>query len=70
MRELWEEPDCEISKDKPQRLDHKEEANRKTPKSGKKPGNTYSVKGSEGIWGRSDLAYEEEDKENWSGQYG
>ena len=70
MRELRKEPNCEMSKDESRRLSHKEEANRRIPKSDKEPGNIYSVKGSECIWGWSGPTHKEEDKEDWSGQCG
>ena len=49
MRELWEEPNCEMSEDESQGINNREEANRRTSKSDKEPVNIYSAKVSEGI---------------------
>ena len=64
MRELWEKPDCEKSKDESRRISNRGEANRRTSKSDKELVNICSVKRSEGIWGQSKPAYEKEDRED------
>jgi len=70
MRELWEKPDCDMSKDESLRIiSDREEANRRTSKSDKELVNICSAKRSDGTQGRSKPAYEEEDHEDWSGQY-
>jgi len=58
-----------MSKAESQGMKNKEEANRRTPRSGKEPENTYSAKGLEGVWGWGKPIHKDEDREDWSGQY-
>ena len=55
MRKLWEESDCGMRRGEPQSTRHKEEADRRTPKSHREPENTYSAKGRKGFGAEKNL---------------